>query len=89
MKDDILQPFTTQDYFITDMVNAVGENALILDMFLLFLMYDRKKVFSAQALKPVFNSDPMVLARIVEYALMLTVKTFSIDSDVQRHFDLI
>ena len=70
------------------MVNPAGS---ITDYFVytfLFMLYDTKKFSSAQLIKLIFKFDPIVSAKIVLHALLLTEK-ISISSMGQRYFDSI
>ena len=84
-KDDILQPYISDDDFKTSNVaaNDVGYNLNIFD-----IRY-QKNFESAQPIKVEFKFDGVVPNDINGYALVLTNKLVSISSDGQRHFDLI
>ena len=84
-KDDILQPYISDDNFRTSNVaaNDVGYNLYV------FHKRNQKKIESAQPIKVEFKFDRVVPNDINGYALVLTNKLVSISSDGQRHFDLI
>ena len=84
-KDDILQPYITNDDYRTSnvRVNDVGYNLYVSDV-------RYQKNFTAfQPNKVEFEFDGVVPNDINGYALVLTNKLVSISSDGQRHFDLI
>ena len=83
-KDDILQPFISNDNFRTSNVRAddVGYILYVLD-----IRY-QKNITNSQAIKVEFKFDGVVPNDINGYALVLTNKIFSISNDGQRHFDL-
>ena len=84
-KDDILQPYISEEDFRSSDVRAddVGYNLYVFD-----IRY--QKLFTAsQPIKVEFKFDGVVPDDINGYALVLTNKLVSISSDGQRHFDLI
>ena len=83
-KDDILQPFISEDDFRSSNVRAddVGYNLCVFD-----LRY-QKNLTASQPIEVEFKFDGVVLNDINGYALVLN-KLVSISSDGQRHFDLI
>ena len=84
-KDDILQPYISDDNFRTSNVaaNDIGYNLYVFD-----IRY-QKNFTNSQPIKVEFKFDGVVLNDINAYALVLTNKLVSISSDGQRHFDLI
>ena len=84
-KDNILQPYISDDNFRTSNVaaNDVGYNLYVFD-----IRY-QKDFTNSQPIKVEFKFDGVVPNDINGYALVLTNKLVSISSDGQRHFDLI
>ena len=84
-KDDILQPFISEEDFRTSNVRAadVGYNLYVFD-----IRY-QKNYTASQPIKIEFKFDGVVPNNVNGYALVLTNKLVSISSDGQRHFDLI
>ena len=84
-KDDILQPYITEEDFRTSNVRAadVGFNLYVFD-----IRY-QKNYTASQPIKVEFKFDGVVPNNVNGYALVLTNKLVSISSDGQRHFDLI
>ena len=84
-KDDILQPYISDDNFRTSNVaaNDVGYNLYVFD-----IRY-QKNFTNSQPIKVEFKIEGVVLNDINGYALVLINKLVSIGSDGQRHFDLI
>ena len=84
-KDDILQPYISEDNFRTSNVaaNDIGYNLYIFDIRF------QKDFTNSQPIKVEFKFDGVVPNNINGYALVLTNKLVSISSDGQRHFDLI
>ena len=84
-KDDILQPYISGDDFRSSNVanNDVGYNIYVFD-----IIY-RENYTASQSIKVVFKFDGVVPNDMNGYALVLTNKRISINSDCQRHFDLI
>ena len=84
-KDDILQPYITQEDFRSSNVaaNDVGYNLYVFDM-----RY-QKNYTASQPIKVEFKFDGVVPNNVNGYALVLTNKLVSISSDGQPHFDLI
>ena len=84
-KDDILQPYITDDNFRTSnaAANDIGYNLYVFD-----IRY-QKYFTNSQPIKVEFKFDGVVPNDINAYALVLTNKLVSISSDGQRHFDLI
>ena len=84
-KDDILQPYISDDNFRTSnaAANDFGYNLYVFD-----IRY-QKNFESAQPIKVEFKFDGVVPIDINGYALVLTNKLVSKSSDGQRHFDLI
>ena len=83
-KDDILQPYISDDEFRSSNVRAddVGYNLYVFD-----IRY--QQIFTvSQPIKVEFKFNGVVPNDINGYALVLTNKLFSISSDGQRHFDL-
>ena len=84
-KDDILQPYFSEEDFRTSNVRAadVGYNLYVFDM-----RY-QKNFTNSQPIKVEFKFEGVVPNDIKGYALVLTNKLVSISNDGQRHFDLI
>ena len=84
-KDDILQPYVSDDNFRSSNVaaNDIGYNLYVFDI------RDQKNFTNSQPIKVEFKFDGVVPNDINGYALVLTNKLISISSDGQRHFDLI
>ena len=84
-KDDILQPYISEEDFRTSNVRAadVGYNLYIFD-----IRY-QKNFTNSQPIKVEFKIDGVVPNNVNGYALVLTNKLVSLSSDGQRHFDLI
>ena len=84
-KDDILQPYKSEEDFRTSNVRAadVGYNLYVFD-----LPY-QKNYTAFQPTKVEFKFDGLNPKNVNGYALVLTNKLVSIGSDGQRHFDLI
>ena len=84
-KDDILQPYTSDDDFRSSNVKAddVGYNSYVFDV-----KYQKNFTIS-QPIKVEFKFDGVVPNDINGYALVLTNRLISRSSDRQRHFDLI
>ena len=82
-KDNILQPYTTENDFRSFNVgDNIGYNIHCFD-----IRY-QKKIESAQSVKVEFKLGDVVPAVIYGYALVLTNRLVSISSDDQRMFDL-
>ena len=84
-KDDILQPYKSDDNFRTSnaAVNGVGYNLYVFD-----IRY-QKNFTNSHSIKIEFKFEEVVPNDRNGYALVLTNKLISISSDGQRHFDLI
>ena len=84
-KDDILQPYISQEDFRSSNVaaNDVGYNLYAFD-----IRY-QKNYTASQLIKKEFKFDGVLRNDINAYALVLTNKLVSISSDGQSHFDLI
>ena len=84
-KDNILQPYISDDSFRTSNVaaNDIGYNLYVFDK-----RY-QKNFTNSQPIKVEFKFDGVIPNDINGYALVLTNKLVSISSDGQRHFDLI
>ena len=84
-KDDILQPYISDDDFRSSnaAANDVGYNLYVFD-----IRYQKNFTIS-QPNKVEIKFDGVVPNDINGYALVLTNKLVSISSDGQRHFDLI
>ena len=84
-KDDILQPYISDDNFRTSnaATNDIGYNLYVFD-----IRY-QKNFTNSQPIKVEFKFEGVVPNDINGYALVLTNKLVSISSDGQRHFDLI
>ena len=84
-KDNILQPYISDDNFRTSSTaaNGVGYNLYVFD-----IRY-QKDFTNSQPIKVEFKFDGIVANDINGYALVLTNKLVSISSDGQRHFDLV
>ena len=84
-KDDILQPYISDDNFRTSNVaaNDIGYNLYVFD-----IRY-QKNFTNSQPIKVEFKFEGVVPNDINGYALVLTNKLVSISSDGQHHFDLI
>ena len=84
-KDDILQPYISDDNFRTSNVaaNDVGYNLYVIDI------RHQKNFTKSQPIKVEFKFEGVVPNDVNGYALVLINKLVSISSDGQRHFDLI
>ena len=84
-KDDILQPYISEEDFRSSNVaaNDVGYNLYVFD-----IRY-QKNYTASQPIKVEFKFDGVVPNNVNGYALMLTNKLVSMNSDGQCHFDLI
>ena len=84
-KDDILQPYISEEDFRTSNVRAadVGYNLYVFD-----IRY-QKNYTASQPTKVEFKFDGLVPNNVNGYALVLTNKLVSISSDGRRHLDLI
>ena len=84
-KDDILQPYISEEDFRTSNVRAadVGYNLYVFD-----IRY-QKNYNASQPIKVKFKFDGVVPNDVNGYTLVLTNKLVSSSSDGQRHFDLI
>ena len=84
-KDDILQPYLSEEDFRTSNVRAadVGYKLYVFD-----IRY-QKNYTTSEPIKVKFKFDGVVPNNVNGYALVLTNKLVSISSDGQRHFDLI
>ena len=83
-KDDILQPYITEDDFrSSNEGNNIGYNIYAFD-----IRY-QKNFENAQPVKVEFKFSENIIAGIYGYALVLTNRLVSITSDGQRMFDLI
>ena len=84
-KDDILQPYLSENDFRSSNVRA---DAVCYNLYV-FDRRNQKKFTASQPIKVEFKFDRVVPNDINGYALVLTNKLFSISSDGQRPFDLI
>ena len=83
-KDDILQPYISENDFISSNDgDNIGNNLYV------FEKRYQKNCESAQLVKVEFKFDGIVRAGMYGYALVLTNKLISISSNGQHHFDLI
>ena len=83
-KDDILQPYITEDDFrSSNEGNNIGYNIYVFD-----IRY-QKNFENAQPVKVEFKFSENIPAGIYGYALVLTNKLISTSSDGQRMFDLV
>ena len=83
-EDDMLQPYLSDnDFRSSNDGNNIGYNLYVFD-----IRY-QQNFASAQPIKIEFRFSEDVAAGIYGYALVLTNKLVSINSDGQRHFDLI
>ena len=84
-KDDILQPYISEEDFRTSNVRGadVGYNLYVFD-----IRY-QKNYTASQPIKVEFKFDGVVPNNVNGYALVLTDKLVSKSSDGQRQFDLI
>ena len=84
-KDDILQSYISEGDFISSnaAANDVGYNIYVFD-----IRY-QKNYTASQPIKVEFKLDGVVPNDVNGYALVLTNKIVSINSDGQRHLDLI
>ena len=84
-KDDILQPYISEEDFRTSNVRAadVGYNLCVFD-----IRY-QKKYTASQPIQVEFKFNGFIPNDFNGYALVLTNKLISISSVGQRHFDLI
>ena len=87
-KDNNLQPYITQKYFLTPNFYRDGNPGYILYV---FDIRHHQDYSSAPPIKVRFNFGPPVLiaTNLVGYALLLKNKLLSVSSDGERHFDLI
>ena len=83
-KDDILQPYKSEDFRTSNVRAAdVGYNLYVFD-----IRY-QKKYTASQPIKVEFKFDGVVPNNVNGYALVLSNKLVPVSSDGQRHFDLI
>ena len=84
-KDDILQPYISQEDFRTSNVRAavVGYNLYVFDI------RHQINYTASQPIKVQYKFDGLVPNNVNGYDLVLTNKLVSISSDGQRHFDSI
>ena len=83
-KDDILQPYISEDDFrSSNEGNNIAYNIHAFDIRF------QKNFESAQSIKVEFKFSVIIPAGIYGYSLVLTNKFFSISSDGQRMFDLV
>ena len=84
-KDDILQPYISDDDFTSSnaAANDVGYNLYVFD-----IRY-QKNYTASQSIKVVLKFDGVIPPNTNGYALVLTNKLISISSDGHRHVDLI
>ena len=84
-KDDILQPYISEDDWRSSNVRAddVGYN-----LYVFGIRYE-KNFTNSQPIKVEFKIDRVVLNDVNGYALVLTNRLVSKSSDGQRHFNLI
>ena len=84
-KDDILQPYISNDNYRSSNVRAhdVGYNLYV------FGMKYQQKIPASQSIEVECELDGVVPNVVNGYALVLTTKLFSVSSDGQRHCDLI
>ena len=84
-KDDILQPYISDDNFRNSNVRAddVGYNLYVFDI------RCQKNFTNSKPIKVEFKFEGVVPNDINGYALVLTNKLVSVSSDGRRHFDLI
>ena len=84
-KDNILQPYISDDNFRTSKVAAkdVGYNLYVFD-----IRYQKNST-NSQPIKKEYKFDGVIPNHINGYALVLTNKIVSKSSDERRHFDLI
>ena len=84
-KDDILQPYISEEDFRTSNVRAadVGYNLYVFD-----IRY-QKNYTASQPIKVEFKFAGLIPNNVNGHALVFTNKLVSISSDGQRHFDLI
>ena len=84
-KDDILQPYISEDDFRPSNVRTDddGYNLYVFDI------RSQKNFTNSQPIKVEFIFDVVDPNDVNGYALVLTNKLVSISSDGQRHFDLI
>ena len=83
-KDDILQPYITDnDFRSSNDDNGVRYNLYVFDM------RHQKNLANAQPIKVEFKLPGNIPAGSYGYALLLTNKLVSISSDEQPHFNLI
>ena len=84
-KDDMLQPFISDDIFRSSIVSAVDFSS---NLYVFDIRY--QQIFTAsQPSKVELNFDGVVPNVINGYALVLMNKLVSISSDGHRHYDLI
>ena len=84
-KDDILQPYISEEDFRTSNVRAADVGY---DLYVFDIRY-QKNYTASQPIKVEFKFDGVVPNNVDGYTLVLTNKLVSISSDGQRHFDLI
>ena len=84
-KDDILQPYISEEDIRTSNVRAAdaGYNSYVFD-----IRY-QKNYTASQSIKAEFKIDGVVPKNVNGYVLVSTNKLISRSSDGQRHFDLI
>ena len=84
-KDDILQPYISEEDFRNSNVRAVDVGC---NLFVFDIRY-QKNFTNSQSIKVEFKFDGVISNNTNGYALVLTNKLVSISSDGQRHFELI
>ena len=84
-KDDILQPYISDDFYRPSNVRADDVGYTLYD----FDIRYQQNFTAFQSSKVEFNFDRVVPNDINGFALVLTNKLVSISSDGQRNFDLI
>ena len=84
-KDDILQPYTSEEDFRTSNVRAAD---VCYNLYVFDIRY-QKNYTASQPIKGEFKFVGLVPFNVNGYALVLTNKLVSISSDGQRHLDLI
>ena len=83
-KDDILQPYISED----DFISSNEGNIIVYNIYAFDIRY-QKNVENAQPVKVEFKISENIPAGIYGYALVLTNNLISISSDGQRMFDLV
>ena len=84
-KDDILQPYITDDDF---RYSNAGVVELDYNLYVFDIRY-QQNFTASQPIRVEFKFDGVFPNDVNGYALVLTIKSVSVSSDGQNHFDLI